>query len=101
MVQTVFPKSIVFFVSFGFENFYEFLRMPIFHAHAKLSVSNLCCHSQLFNAHLLSSLSGNMQSVGVRNQPSLKIDQKFSNAKETKKTIDLRKRVLTIVNYDL
>jgi len=36
MVQTVFPKSIVFFVSFGFENFYEFFRMPIFHAHAKL-----------------------------------------------------------------
>ena len=31
-----FPKSIVFFVSVGFENFYEFFRTPIFHAHAKL-----------------------------------------------------------------
>ena len=25
MVQTVFPKSIIFFVSFGFENFWSFL----------------------------------------------------------------------------
>ena len=53
--------------------------VPIFHAHARLSVSNFCCPGQLFTAYLLSFLSGSMQSVCVR--------------------ITVGKTVLTIVNF--